>query len=179
MRISDSPVPHRCSGFTLIEMIIIILVLSLALTGVTLLINRAVQQSPEALVQTRAMELAQSYLDEILHKRYDEQTGQGGTPRCDSTDNAAQPCSNTLGSEEGARNAFDDVDDYHGLDDQPPVTATGTNFDFYISYRVQVSVNYAGNELGLAGNRGAKRITVSVTTPLGNVIPVSAYRVNF
>lgn len=171
---------ERYRGFTLIEMIIIILVLSLALTGVTLLINRAVQQSPEALVQTRAMELAQSYLDEILHKRYDEQTGQGGTPRCDSTDNATQACSNTLGNEEGGlRRNFDDVDDYHDLDDQPPVTASGTNFDFYASYRVQVSVSYAGNELGLASNRGAKRITVSVTTPLGNVIPVSAYRVNF
>ena len=178
-RLTDHRLHHRCNGFTLIEMVIIILVLSLALTGITLLINRAVQQSPEALVQTRAMELAQSYLDEILHKRFDEQTGQGGTPRCDSTDNAAQPCSGTLGSEEGARNAYDDVDDYHGLDDQPPITATGGNYDNYASYRVQISVSYAGSEIGLSSNRGAKRITVNVTTPLGNVIPVSAYRVNF
>lgn len=170
---------YKSNGFTLIEMIVLILVLGLALTGVTLMINRTVQQSPEALVQTRAMELAQSYLDEILHKRYDENTGQGGVPRCDSTDTNTKACSNTLGAEGESRNQFDDVDDYNGVNDQPPLSATGSTFTNYDSYRVQVSVNYAGSELGLGNNRRAKRITVSVTTPLGNVIPVSAYRVNF
>lgn len=171
------------AGFSLIELIVVIVVLSLALTGISLVINRTVQQSPEALVQTRAMELAQTYMDEILTKRYDEQSGQGGIPRCDSTDNAAKPCSNTFGADgavETDRLQYDDVDDYHNLNELPPTSIVdGTNLSNYNSYRVQVAVTYAGNELGLTDNRGAKRITISVTTPLNNVIPVSAYRLNF
>ena len=166
-------------GFTLIEMVVMIVVLGLALTGVTLMINRAVTLAPEALVQTRAMELAQTYLEEILQKRFDQNTGQGGIPRCDSTDTNQLACSNTLGPESEARNWFNDVDDYNGVNDQPPISATGNALNNYSGYRVQVSVVYAGNELGYANNRAAKRITVLVTTPLGNVIPVSAYRVNF
>ena len=181
-RAMPMPVRQRQTrGYTLIELVVVIVVLSLALTGVTLTINRAVQQSPEALVQTRAMELAQTYLDEIFSKRYDELTGQGGVPRCDSTDNSAQACTNTLGSEEGSnRLLFDDVDDYDGLNEQPPTSIVdGSNLLNYDSYAVQVSVIYAGSELGFASNRRAKRVTINITTPLGNTIPVSVYRVNF
>ena len=167
------------TGFSLVELIVMIVVLSVALTGVTIAINETVKQSPKPLVQTRAMELAQTYLDEILAKRFDEFSGQGGIPRCDSTDNAAQTCSNSMGNEEGGnRQLFDDVDDFNNLDNSPPINATGSALPIYSDYRVQVSVNYAGGDIGLA-NRGAKRITINVTTPLGNTIPVSAYRVNF
>jgi len=170
---------RRQAGFSLIEMIVVIVVLALALTGVTLVINETVRQSPKPLVQTQAMELAQTYLDEILPKRFDENSGQGGIPRCDSTDNAAQACSNSMSDEEGGnRLLFDDVDDYNGLDNQPPVLISGSTPPNFNSYRVQVSVSYAGADLGLA-NRGAKRITVTITTPLGTTLPVSAYRVNF
>lgn len=169
----------RANGFTLIELVVLIVVLGLALTGVTLVINRTVAQSPKALVQTRAMDIAQSYLEEILQKRFDQHTGPGGIPRCDSTDNNAVACSNTLGPDGETRAWYNDVDDYNGINDSPPITATGTSLSDYQSYRVQITVTYAGNELGFANNRQAKRITVSVTTPLGNVIPVSAYRVNY
>ena len=75
---------------------------------------------------------------------------------------------------------FDDVDDYDGLDEQPPTSIVdGSDLTNYNSYRVQVSVVYAGTELGFADNRHAKRITLNVTTPLGNTLPVSVYRVNF
>lgn len=178
MHTAANLIKHR--GFSLIEMVVVIVVLAIGLTGLALVMSRTVEQSPRPLVHTRAMELAQSYLDEILMKRFDEQSGQGGSPRCDSTDNNAQPCSASLGNEEANnRNRFDDVDDYNGLDEQPPVSVTGTTLSNYGSYRVQVNVVYAGNELGLASNRAAKRITVLVSTPLGNTIPVSAYRGNF
>jgi MSHA pilin protein MshD len=168
------------NGFTLIEMVIVIVVLALGLVGVTLVINRTVLQSPQALVQTRAMELAQAYLDDILAKRFDENSGQGGLPRCSSTDHNQKPCSATLGAEEGIRSDYDDVDDYDGISDDPPLAlSTDTALDRYDGYSVSVDVTQAGNELGYADNARAKRITVSVTTPLGNSVPVSAYRVNY
>ncbi len=177
-------------GYSLIEMIVVIMVLAIALTGVSLMINQAVQQSPAALVQTRAMELAHSYLDEILARRFDENSRQGGYPRCDSTDldfdgTAMPACSAVLGPDiipstllPENRNEYDDVDDYHGINDDPPVSALGVATTNYGSYSVSVTVSYAGTDLGLANSR-AKRITVSVTTPLGNSLPVSAYRVNY
>ncbi|MGD8784433.1 MAG: prepilin-type N-terminal cleavage/methylation domain-containing protein, partial [Thioalkalispiraceae bacterium] len=109
MPVNKLAISNWQQGFSLIEMIVVIVVLAVALTGVTLAINETVKQSPKPLVQTRAMELAQTYLDEILAKRFDETSGQGGTPRCDSVDNAAVACSNTMGDEEGGdRRLFDD-----------------------------------------------------------------------
>jgi MSHA pilin protein MshD len=170
-------------GFTLVELVVVIVVLALALTGVTLVINRAVIQSPEALLQTRAMELAQTYLDEILSKRFDEHSGSGGLPRCNSIDSGALACTPSIPTAdpgEATRLAYDDVDDYDGLNEQPPISLTsGTASTLYDDYRVQVSVVHAGSELGLANNQLAKRITVTVTTPQATSIPVSAYRVNY
>ena len=180
-------ISSSCRGFTLVEMIIFILVLSVALTGVSLVIQRTVLQSPQYIIQTRALELAQAYLDEVLAKKYDHNSGQGGLPPCDAPVAAypqSQPCTNSLGPEgveilAGNRNLFDDVDDYASLNESPPKSVNGTVHTGYTDYAVQIDVVYAGNELGLANNRLAKRVTVNITTPSGNVVPVSVYRTNF
>lgn len=171
------------AGFTLVELLVFIVVVAVGLTGTVLVINRSVLLAPEALMRTRAMELAQAYLDEITTKRYDENTGQGGVPRCSSVDPGSQPCTpaGSLGPEGESRATYDDVDDYHGTDDRPPQNATGTALDGYDDYRVQVTIEYAGTELGYppADNIHAKRVTVTITTPFGTSIPVSVYRTNF
>jgi MSHA pilin protein MshD len=172
--------PAAARGFTLVELIVFIIVVAVGLTGTLLVINHSVLLAPKALVRTRAMELAQAYLDEIATKRYDENTGQGGIPRCDSTDTGSQACTTTLGPEGSeTRATYDDVDDYNGIDDAPPVDAKGSPLANYADYRVQVAVEYAGLELGLADDRHAKRVTVTITTPLASSIPVSYYRTNF
>ena len=170
----------RQRGFSLIELVVMIVVLSLALTGVTIAINETVKHSAKPLVHTRAMELAQAYLDEILTKRYDEHSGQGGIPRCNSTDPGHRACSTTLGPDPGeTRATYDDVDDYNGLDESPPRGAQGTVLSGYAGYRVRISVVYAGTGLGLTNNQGAKLITVTITSPLGTNLVFSAYRVNY
>jgi len=169
-------------GFTLIELVVFIVVLAVGLTGTVLVINQTVANAPKAMMHIRAMEIAQAYLDEISTKRFDENTGQGGLPVCDSPTPVAPitPCSNVMGPEGSeTRNIFNDVDDYHGTNDSPPVDASGiTNAD-YVGYGVQISISYAGNDLALANNRFAKRINLVITSPFGDQIPVSYYRTNF
>lgn len=168
---------------SLIELVVTIVIMAIVLTGIAVLFFDTVKKTPEPVIDIRAAELGQAYLDEILTKRYDENSGQGGTPRCNSTDPGSKACSTTLGPDPGeTRATYDDVDDYNGLNESPPKDALGNTRTGYANYRVQVSVVYAGtgaDGLGLASNQDAKLITVTVTSPLGTKMVFSAYRVNY
>lgn len=172
--------PPRQAGVSLIELIVTMVIMAIVLTGIAVVFFAVVKKTPEPVINTRAAELGQTYLDEILTKRYDEHTGQGGIPRCNSTDPGSKPCSTTLGPDPGeTRATYDDVDDYNGLDESPPRGAQGAILPGYAGYRVRISVVYAGTGLGLANNQGAKLITVTLTSPLGTRMVFSAYRVNY
>lgn len=170
---------NRTHGFTLIELLVSIVVLGIALTSLSVGLFNASRGSADPVVAMRAAELGQAYLEEILAKRFDENTDAGGVVRCNEP---TQPvCSATLGSDAGeTRASFDDVDDYQGVTDNPPVDAMGAVRPLYSDYRVTISVSYADAEIGLvAGSEDAKRIEVSVYSPLNDVFVFSAYRGNF
>lgn len=160
------PTRRQQGGVTLVELVITIIIISVAVAGVMTAFSYSVGRSADPLWQTKAMRLAQLYLDEILTKPYDEDTPAGGLP----------PYSGAcrVGSDGESRAAFDDVDDYDGVDDQPPVLLSGT-VDDYSNYRVQVSVACAGGDVGL-NNGDAKRITVTVTPPGLPSQPFAVYR---
>ncbi|WP_219598248.1 type IV pilus modification PilV family protein, partial [Aeromonas salmonicida] len=73
--------PER--GFTLIELIVGIVLLAVALTGILgLLINQA-PQAVDPVQQVRAAQLAQRLSGEILQKSFDENSDHnGGRYRC-------------------------------------------------------------------------------------------------
>ncbi|MGY3915180.1 prepilin-type N-terminal cleavage/methylation domain-containing protein [Aeromonas australiensis] len=75
-------------GFTLIELIVGIVLLAVALTGILgLLINQA-PQAVDPVQQVRAAQLAQRLAGEILQKSFDEQSDHnGGRYRCGETFN--------------------------------------------------------------------------------------------
>ncbi|MFT5722324.1 MAG: MSHA pilin protein MshD [Motiliproteus sp.] len=176
----------RSRGFTLVELIITIMVLSIALLGMVYSLQFSVQHSGDSLWQTKTVALVQAYGDEILSKKYDHTTPLGGMPSCDSGGSATS-CSVTLGPESGEQrgedeNTYNDVDDYHGLDEMPPIDALGAVRSDYAGYRIEVSVSYAsGTELGLNGDQQAKLISITVTPPTTPKTPVhfSLYRGNF
>jgi MSHA pilin protein MshD len=62
----------RQRGVTLIELIAVIVILAISLAGVTAAISSAISRSSDVMLETRAVALAQSYLDEILSRRFDE-----------------------------------------------------------------------------------------------------------
>lgn len=178
------PIPAKrpTRGFSLVELVVFIVVISLALAGVLAGINYAVRHSADPMVNIRAVELGQAYLEEILGKRYDERSAEGGTPRCGQTNPPAPACTGagSLGPDAGeaGRSAYDDVDDYNGLNDSPPRDPLGAVRAGYEGYGVTVTVAYAGIELGL-DQGAAKRITVDVASPLGQHFVFSAYRSDF
>lgn len=68
-------------GATLVELVITIVIISVAIAGVVGAFALISGRSADPLNQTRAVELAQLYMDEIITKKYDDATPQGGQPR--------------------------------------------------------------------------------------------------
>jgi MSHA pilin protein MshD len=181
-------------GLTLIEMVLTILILSIALVTVSSFLSSGVSRSADTTLELRSVALAQSYLSEILGKRFDENSAPRGIPPC----SGSCTVEGSLGPDVGeSREDFDDVDDYHGLDqgvDQvdPLQDAEGSTRTGYDNFRVQISVRYmdvgvAGEEENLAvaandldDNEDAKLITVTVSyTADAEGVSYSAYKANF
>lgn len=197
------------TGITLVELVVTIVILGIALVGLSVAISGGVNQSANTLFEIRAIALGQSYLDEILSKKFDERSRNSGIPPCKDPTNGAlsgRKCSGTIGldtasgpNETGfARKAFDDVDDFNGLDEgfnsaggDPLLDAQGNARSGYDNYRVQVLVRLidttggGGEEFSATStpkpddSYDAKLITVTVSYGGATGIAFSAYKSNF
>jgi type II secretory pathway pseudopilin PulG len=101
----------RRAAFTLVEALVSMTITATAGAALLLGIASAVQTTQTVVDQSVALGLAEQLMDEIALSRYAE-PGLG-------------PFQSTLGPETGEaigtnRLAWDDIDDYHGLDEQPP-----------------------------------------------------------
>ena len=165
-------------GFTLVEIIVGIVVGSIALSLLATLIFPLLIRSVEPIIQIRTAEYAQSIMEDVMAKRYDELTPLGGQPVC-------SPCSTTLGPEAGEadRGDYNDVDDFNQF-------CTGTHLlqnvfgdvldasdEYGSNYTFTVCVSYAGV---IGGVDTAKRIDIVVTPPgVATPVAISAYRGNY
>lgn len=189
----------RQSGFSLVEMIATIVILAVALTGLTLALSNGLGRSAQSGVEVRAVALAQAYLDEVLSKRYDEKTRSSGVPPCRASAPASRQCTAEIsfGPDGGeTRSGFDDVDDYDGLvqgdgETDPLQDADGVERDGYENFRVTIDVRYIDiasaepeENLEVDGDLDdefdAKLITVTVFfRGMTDGFPFSAYAANF
>lgn len=176
------------TGFTLIEVIIGIVVFAISLSIIIQLILPTERNSADQIHQIKAAQLGQALLDDIMSRSFDENSDRaGGAIRCDSAGNIA--CSNILGPDAGEnrRSQYDDVDDFNGytaaIDSIDTGLARGYNSFNILVNVVLLNDSELVDELNLtnalAGNQLAKRITVTVTTPLGTAIAFTAYKTNF
>jgi MSHA pilin protein MshD len=170
----------RERGFSLVELVITMVVISVAVLGIANALSFAFAHQSDGLWQAKSVALAESYLEEIMARRFDEATPLGGVPACAP---ATVPCS-AVGVDGEVRAEFDDVDDYHGIDDMPPVDVNGNPRLEYAGFRVQVNVAYADvtqvTALGLDASTDAKLVSVLVTPPGGkSTMEFPMLRTNF
>jgi len=175
------------SGFTLIELIVGIVVLSISLSIVSILIAPTEQKSADQILQVKAAELGQSLLNDISSRAFDEKSDMvGGLLRCGEpkSDGSANPCTDevnfgpdtVLGITE-TRATYNDVDDFDEYAQRYNAQGEGLHAS-YTNFTIYIDVTYDGASLGLA-HRAAKKITVTVTTPLGTEIKFATHKANF
>lgn len=169
----------RARGFTLVELVVTMVVISIAVLGIAQALSFAFARQSDGLWQARAVALAESYIEEIGARRYDQATPIGGVPPCSP---ATAPCG-SVGNDGEPRAQFDDVDDYHGLSEQPPLDADGNPRTDYSGYRVAVEVAYLDADqvaaFGLDDPTDAKLVTVRVTAPGQATLTFPYLRANF
>jgi MSHA pilin protein MshD len=178
----------RLSGFTLIEIIVGLVLGTLAIAMVATLIVPLYTRSVEPILQIRAAELAQALLEDALARPFDHNTPLGGQPPCSAGGPVTCTAAGNLGPESGEldRGDFTDVDDYHRfcggshpIEDIEGVDLTASGV--FAGYSFETCVVYDGNFDGVAdSDMAAKLVTVTVTPP-GAAAPVvaSAYRGNY
>ena len=153
-------------GFTLIEIVLTIVILG-AVAGIMVPFFNAIVRSPDPAIRERAISLGQAMMDEIMAKRWDENTPFGGGPLVTGETVAANgttciPCdgnrlycficrnpgyvpgaATAVGNDDGeTRIDFDDVDDYNGIDEDNNFNDQNGAAFAMPGYRRQVAVRY-------------------------------------
>ena len=187
-------------GFTLIELIMAIIILSFS-SMIMIPFVRSISDSPDPVIRQRAISIGQALMDEILAKKWDENSPMGGGPICstESPDQATRPslvdaCVTQatlvagLGSETETRVNFDDVDDYNGLSEtdnfvdqnNTPLTIRGYSRSAAVDYIASNSSSITSNSPTSAVTAtDTKRIVVTVTSPRGENFELVALKCNY
>ncbi len=187
------------SGFSLIELIVAIVIMSIGVTAFITLIINTTKNSVDPQIRQQGNAIARTYLEEIMLNSFcepDFDPDGDGLTECSST-TAGEGCTesacangsaNTCGGQfavggaEAGRSVFDDVCDYNGLNDVGARDQTGAGvIPGLENYTVGVTVNDSGVVLnGLNGSNGqVVRIDVTVTHSTGATMGLTGYKTNF
>jgi MSHA pilin protein MshD len=188
---------NKPTGFTLIELVIGIVVFSIALVLFSSLIVPQAIRSVDPIFQVRATELGQSLINEIASKSFDEKSDRtGGSTLCSQTIAPLCTTSDDFGAEEGFSNRqnFNDVDDYNGLSESDGgikntlnENVTVGDANLYQGFSASVIVFYDDDMDGIndaidgGGNYigKTKLVNVTITTPNNEEILFSTFRSNY
>lgn len=135
-------------GFTLVEMIMYIAIVSIGVAGILSVMTYTSRHSADPMIQQQALLIAESYMEEILLKRFTDPTGT-----------ATQICPTP---EVGGRASYDNTCDYHNLSNTAgAVDQLGNTVAGLTAYNVSVSVT------GAVGDATALGPTASQTNNTG------------
>lgn len=148
---------HRQSGTTLIELVIAIVIISIAVAAVLMGLSTSIKQSADPMVRHQAVAIAEAYLEEIALKSFDDPDGTDG---------------------EASRDLYDDVDDYDGLVDNGARNQFDVALPDLDDYTVSVDVTPSGALPGI-GSADLFLINVTVSHAASIDFTVSGYRANY
>lgn len=152
--------PLSQAGVTLVELIMAIVIVSVAFVGLMTAYSRVVSRSADPLIYQQSLAIANSFMEEIVSKPYPD----GFSGSC-----PAPPADRAL---------FTTVCDYHGYSDTVIRDVAGNDLGLP-GYGVSVAVTADGNALSLPSNNDGLRVVVSVSHPLGDALPLSSYRARY
>ena len=140
----------------MVELIIAMVVIAVALTGVMSVLNYTTLHSADPVLRHQAIAIAEAYMEEIVLKNFSDPDTDG----------------------EASRSLFDDVDDYNGLSDSGAVDQNGNPISGLGNYLINVSVlpqNYGPSGAVVPG----LKIDVTVTDPAGQSLTLTGFRANY
>jgi len=157
-----SAAPKTQRGISLVELIMFIVIVSVALAGILLVMNVTTKNSADPLVHKQALAVAESLLEEVELQDFNPATG------------AVLVGTVIQGNRASAYHIVREYDTFattgiYTVDGITPITGLG-------NYKVSVSVaNAALGDITLASGN-AVLITVTVTDPQLNAMKISGYR---
>ena len=151
---------RKSVGFTLIEVIVTIVVLSIAATAIMSMFTNTIRTSADPMIQQQALSVAEAYMEEIQQKPFNDPGG---------------------GSGETARAAFDDVSDYGTLINATIDDQNGVAISDLSDYSVTVTITSVTdvNELNGIISPDALRIRISIDHSVLDPIVLHGYRTNY
>jgi len=152
-------VKRRQRGMTLVEIIIAVIVIGIAATGLAAAYLTTMSHSADPQIRAQATAIGQAYMDEILAHDFADPDGSA--------------------ADDGNRSTYDDVGDYNNLPDNRVRDQNGnliTPLDS-AGYRVSVAVA-ANNDLGV-GSGNTLKVTVTVSHRGQQQVQLSGYRTNY
>lgn len=141
------------SGVTLVELIISIVVISIAAAAILGVYTTIIRSSADPMIRAQAIAIAEMYMDEIMGRPFSGSTGDGSC---------------------GSREGWDHIEAYDGLSCPPQDVFGNPPLAGLENYTVNVTVQ-SDNALGLGANE--RRIDVTVSDNAGTVnLSLSAWR---
>ena len=152
----------RLAGFTLIEMLVAIIIISVGVVGILAAYNNSVKGSADALVGKQLVAIAEEMMEEILLKPFAIGGGAGA--------GVASDC----GQAGANRSTFDDVRDYHGYQTASICDIEGQPVEGLAGYSVAVTVQ----TMTLSGLNNVLRVTVTAARG-GQTMTLDGFRSNY
>jgi MSHA pilin protein MshD len=149
----------RQRGFTMIELIIFIVVVSVGIAGILSVMNTTVKSSADPMLRKQSIAIAESMLEEVLLKDYN----------------------NTLGAQTGRANwnLVSDANGYAVTGIQDPQGNAIAGLERYAVSVTVADATSADNSQLAALALVAKKVTVTVTDPGANTVTLVGYRTSY
>lgn len=173
------------AGFTLIELIVFIVIITVGLMGVLGGLNYSIRNSVNPMILKQQVAVAESLLEEIERKPFtwcDPDDPAVGTADGYTDCTTAQAITPQPGEDRYSQTMpFDNVGDYNGfsMTGIRSPTSSSTIISGLGSYSAAVTVSRAGTALGLTDNTAALRIDVTVSLAGQPSITLTGYRFRY